>query len=85
MDESRINHEIAKYVTKYFDDNKELQLTTSQVLFRAVKRSLKSTLAVLSLWFPYVHKLIASKKDPVKYVYANLVERFMSEESVTES
>ena len=77
VDESRINNEIASYVTKYFEED-HTQRRKSMLLYRVVKRSVKSILAVLSLWFPHVYNLIASKKDPVQYVYANLVERFMS-------
>ncbi|CDW78672.1 UNKNOWN [Stylonychia lemnae] len=79
VDESHVNTEIAQYVKTYFEKNAKRE-SKSQVLLNIVQRSMKSIVAGISLWVPTIYKIIASNQDPVQYVYANVVEKFIGDQ-----
>jgi hypothetical protein len=74
VNESRVNKELAAYVKNHFNKKDP---TVREVLSAIVKRSIKSTLAVASLWVPGLSDILSCKDgDPVSYVYSNLLDKF---------
>lgn len=51
VEESRVNNEIAHYVKNYFHEAK-IRKTKAKKLLGLVSQSLKSIIAVVSLWVP---------------------------------
>lgn len=54
-----------------------------KLLLSTTKRVIKSTVAVLSLWFPSIFNLVVGKgqvEDPANYVYTNILDKLTGQQ-----